>query len=306
MAHPVNGPRAEIPFDDDGYPAALRVVRNAPERLYVIGAVSALEEGLAVVGARKATPYGLSCAYRFSEIAASRGIRIISGGARGCDSRSHMAALAQGVPTVVFMGCGGNHVYPRENKGLFQQIVDGGGAIVSEHGWDVEPRGWMFRERNRLIAGLAKATLIVEAGLPSGTFSTADEALAADREVLVIPGAITSPSSHGANRLIYQGATPMVDEEVFNDHLTSLFGEPIYPRASGADGEDETAGAFGDVLAALKASPLSLEEMRAMLVPTFGSGALSELMVWLAKEKQASRIERFADGRYGAIMRSAR
>lgn len=86
------------------------------------------------------------------------------------------------------------------------------------------PLPYTFRERNRLIAGLAKATLIVEAGLPSGTFSTADEALSANREVLVVPGCVTSPSSRGANRLIYQGATPIVDDETFEDQLLALFG----------------------------------------------------------------------------------
>ena len=92
------------------------------------------------------------------------------------------------------------------HAGLFQRIVDGGGAVVSEQPWDRKPRPYMFRQRNRLIAGLARAVLIVEAGLPSGTFSTADEALAANRDVLVVPGAITAASSRGANRLLYQGA----------------------------------------------------------------------------------------------------
>ena len=95
---------------------------------------------------------------------------------------------------------------------------------MSEHEWDTPPRPFMFRLRNRLIAGLAKATLIVEAGLPSGTFSTADEALRVNRDVLVVPGSIESAQSRGANRLIYQGATPIVDDDAFDERICSLFG----------------------------------------------------------------------------------
>lgn len=115
-------------------------------------------------------------------------------------------------------------VYPCENTGLFQQVIEKGGAIVSEHAWDTPPLPFMFRARNRLIAGQSKAVCIIEAGLPSGTFTTADEALEANKEVFAIPGPITSKLSRGANRLIYQGATPIVDEETFADQLYALFG----------------------------------------------------------------------------------
>lgn len=227
----------------EGYPAAFEAVRNPPEKLYVLGDPAALVEGLAVVGARKATPYGLGCAERFSTMAARRGVVILSGGARGCDAQAHRAALAAGCPTVAFLGGGCDRLYPAEHEGLFQDIVNGGGAVVSEHPWDCPPLPYAFRERNRLIAGLARATLIVEAGLPSGTFSTADEALAAGREVLVVPGAITSTSSMGANRLIYQGATPIVDDESFQDALFSLFGI-LRQEEAAADGKDVDVQSF--------------------------------------------------------------
>ena len=219
----LKGPRYILGVGEDGYPDALRHVYEPPERLFVIGDPAALQEGLAVVGARKATPYGLGCAERFAGIAARRGIAIISGGARGCDSKAHEAALIAGAPTVVFMGGGCDWIYPRENAGLFQRIIDAGGALASEHPWNQEPRAFMFRARNRLIAGLAKATLIVEAGLPSGTFSTADYALDCNREVLAIPGAITSKNSMGANRLIYQGAIPIIDDASFTANLESIY-----------------------------------------------------------------------------------
>ena len=195
----LKGPRTVVERGDAAFPAALGVVHDPPERLYVLGDPAALVEGLAVVGARKATPYGLGCAQRFASAAARRGIVVISGGARGCDAQAHRAALAAGCPTVAFLGGGCDQLYPAAHYRLFQDIVDAGGAVVSERPWDHPPMPYAFRARNRLIAGLARATLIVEAGLPSGTFSTADEALAANREVLVVPGAITSASSRGAN-----------------------------------------------------------------------------------------------------------
>lgn len=142
-----------------------------------------------MVGARKATPYGIGAAKRFARLAAQRGIAVISGGARGCDAAAHEAALSEGAPTVAFLGGGCDVPYPREHAGLIERIALSGGAVVSEHAWDAPALPQQFRTRNRLIAGLARATLLVRAGLPSGTFSTADEALAAGRDVLVVPGA---------------------------------------------------------------------------------------------------------------------
>lgn len=220
----LKGERWVLERDDPYFPCALKEIQDPPERLYLIGNPSALQAGLAIVGARKATPYGISCARYFAAHAAQRGITIISGGARGCDTAAHEAALAVNGKTLVFLGGGCDELYPAQNKELFQEIANRGGAIVSEYAWDYPPLRHTFLARNRLIAGLAKATLIVEAGLPSGTFSTADEALNASREVLVIPGSIYAKTSRGANRLLYQGATPIVDTESFDDTLFSVFG----------------------------------------------------------------------------------
>lgn len=159
---PLRGNRFELARNDGGFPVALRAIDRPPVRLYGVGHPEALQEGLAVVGARKATPYGRSCAKRFATLAAERGVVIISGGARGCDAVAHEAALAVGTPTVAFLGGGCDMLYPAEHRGLFQRIVDGGGAVVSEKPWGFPPMPYAFRERNRLIAGLARATLIVE------------------------------------------------------------------------------------------------------------------------------------------------
>ena len=303
MGKVLRGERHELRRGQAGYPASLDSAERPPEVLYVLGDPAALQPGLAVVGARRATPYGIGCARRFAGAAAERGIAIISGGARGCDATAHEAALAAGAPTVAFLGGGIDEPYPRQNLGLFQRIVDGGGALASENPWDYAPLPYTFRERNRLIAGLAQATLIVEAGLPSGTFSTADAALAAGRDVLVVPGAITSPSSRGANRLVYQGATPIVDDEAFADALLSCFGclrQEGGPSRGACDGAPEGEGAAGALLVALRAEPMGMEALRDVaLSHRPGTDALTWLMVWLAEAERDGLIARYPDGRYG-------
>lgn len=295
----LEGPRTEIARGGRDYPAALETVRNPPERLYVVGNPTALQEGLAVVGARKATPYGLACAGHFARLAAERGVAVISGGALGCDGQAHEAALAAGGTTVAFLGGGCDELYPARHAGLFQRIVDDGGAVASEHPWGFPPKPFTFRERNRLIAGLARATLIVEAGLPSGTFSTADEALAAGREVWAVPGAVTSPSSRGANRLIAQGAMPVVDDETFQDALLLLFGclRQEAHREGGAQGGAKAAP--NAVCAALLAEPMDMEGLYAFARGRCRGDAMGWLSVQLAEAEREGLITRYPDGRYG-------
>lgn len=305
----LKGERTVIPFGSPHYPDALAAIRHPPESLYVIGSVDALCEGLAVVGARRATPYGLACAERFAGLAARAGIPIISGGALGCDAQAHRAALGEGAPTVAFLGGGCDCLYPARHQGLFQDIVDAGGAVVSEHEWDFPPLPYAFRERNRLIAGLARATLIVEAGLPSGTFSTADEALAANRDVLVVPGAITSKTSAGANRLLYQGATPIVDDETFSDVLFSLFG--CLKLRTGDALEIDAGEGLGSVrpscgsqfenvlLEALRAEPMRMDEMRRVVVIPAGAESTRWVASQLAQLEGKGLVCRYPDGRYG-------
>ena len=301
------GPRFVLDRGDAGFPDALRNVPDPPDRLYVVGNPDALQEGLAIVGARKATPYGISCAKRFSGLAADAGIAIISGGARGCDAAAHEACIERGGVTVVFLGGGCDEPYPAANKGLFQRVVDSGGALVSENDWHMPPLKYMFRARNRLIAGLAKATLIVEAGLPSGTFSTADEALAANREVLAVPGAITSKHSQGANQLIYQGATPIVDDGTFHDQMFAIFGSMTSMQSACRDGEESSSRRTGldeMLMDALEAQQLSVDEMAKLAEERLGSKQdPKRLMVWIAEAQKSGRIAKFPSGRYGAVVR---
>lgn len=300
----IKGPRHVVSRGEEAYPPALEAIADPPEKLYIIGDVKALQEGLAIVGARRATPYGTGCARRFATRAAERGIAIISGGARGCDAAAHRAALDAGVPTVVFLGGGCDAIYPRENHGLFCEVVAAGGALVSERAWAVPPLPYMFRARNRLIAGLAKATLIVEAGLPSGTFSTADEALAANRDVLVVPGSIASEQSRGANRLIYQGATPIVDDDSFDDQLFALFGIMCLESAQNAEEELPQRSAFDRVLLdALAAEPMSVEALHALAATTSRTRwHPSKTSAWASKMEAAGAVTRYPGGRIGVVL----
>ena len=299
----LEGPRHELGLGDPGYPEALACIAEPPACLYVVGSPAALQEGIAIVGARKATPYGLGCAERFARAAARRGICVVSGGARGCDSAAHRAALAEGGTTVAFLGGGCDVPYPSEHVGLFQQIIDAGGAVVSEHDWPAPPLGHQFRARNRLIAGLARATLIVEAGLPSGTFSTADEALAANRDVLVVPGAITSASSRGANRLLVQGATPIVDDESFEDALLMLFG-CLRQESTAPEEEPLAPKRPPDALAAaLMAEPLGMDRLLEIAERNCGGeNARTWLMRRLAEGERAGLFARHPDGRWGPVV----
>lgn len=218
----LNGTRFTIGIDSESFPSLLRETDNPPEVLYGIGDADALScKSIAVVGSRRATPYGLSCAERFASILAEYGACVVTGGARGIDTQALRTALAGRARAIVVLGCGCDHIYPQENRELFQKVIDNGGAIVSEQPWSQAPIPYMFVKRNRIIAGLSLAMLVCESGLPSGTFSACDYALAAGRDVLAVPGPITSPQSQGCNALISQGAVPMVDDAALTSYLSS-------------------------------------------------------------------------------------
>jgi DNA processing protein len=254
---------------------------------------------LAIVGARKATPYGLSCARRFGRRAAQLGLTVVSGGAIGCDQAAHLGALEAKGRCVVVLGCGADVVYPSKAGPLFEEVVNGGGAVTSEAPWGSAPTRWAFRNRNRVIAALGQATLIVEAGLPSGTFSTADAALETGSELLVVPGSIDSPQSQGSNRLLLQGATPVIDIDSFDDAMRGIFGHGL-PRgpwhaaeSAGIDlgGEQERA-----IYQACLARPCHAEELLDSC-----EGDLLKVIRVLAALELEGRMMRMRDGRYAAI-----
>lgn len=275
----------------------LAAAPHAPERLYGLGNPEALSPGVAVIGARKATPYGLTCTERFAAHIARRGMPVVAGGARGCDLAAHRTALACGGTTVVVLGGGADWAYPQQGKSTFQQVIDSGGAVVAEWPWGTHPLPAYFRERNRIIAGLSVLLVIAEAGLPSGTFSTADAALEQGKEVAVVPGTITSPNSRGSNMLIAQGAPPLLDEEILDCCIEEAFmqhpfASTISPVPTGPARIDALL-AKDALLRALSAEAYRPDELTAY----FGFSA-AELSRRLAGYELAGLVERGVDGRY--------
>lgn len=195
-----------VTIDDGDYPRRLREIYAAPPVLFVRGELRPVDDdGVSIVGTRRATGYGKIVTERLAADLAAGGVTIVSGFARGVDTHAHKAALEAGGRTIAVFACGLDVVYPPENRGLVDRIA-GQGALVSEHPLGVRPEATNFPARNRIVSGLTRATLVVEAGERSGALITAGFALDQGREVLAVPGPITSPGSAGTNRLIQDGA----------------------------------------------------------------------------------------------------
>jgi DNA processing protein len=197
---------------DPGFPELLARIPDPPPSLWLRGDADVevlAAPAVAIVGARACSGYGRSVARMLATEASRAGAVVVSGLARGIDGEAHRGALAADARTIAVLGCGVDRDYPAAHAGLARSIVESGGLVVSEYEPGVEPAPWRFPARNRIIAGLARATVVVEARERSGALITADFALEDGREVLAVPGEITSALSAGANGLLRQGATPV-------------------------------------------------------------------------------------------------
>ena len=216
----------------EDYPAPLLEIPDVPDTLYIVGAPLEKDASyLAVVGSRNNTAYGADACAKLIRGLSGSGIVIVSGLALGIDSCAHRAAMKAGLKTVAFPGSGiGEKVlYPSTNVSLAKEILASGGTLLSEYPPDMKSQQWMFPARNRLMSGISKAVLVIEAAKKSGTLITARLALDYNREVLAVPGNITSPNALGPNLLIKQGATVVTRSEdileVFGFKQDTLFGE---------------------------------------------------------------------------------
>ena len=195
---------------DPAFPPLLRSIHDPPPGLFIRGARELdllTQPSVAIVGARACSAYGTSVAADLGRELAAAGVSVVSGLARGVDAAAHRGALACGT-TVAVLGCGVDRDYPRAHAALASEVA-ARGLIVSEYAPGVEPAPWRFPARNRIVAGLTRATVVVEARERSGALITADLALDEGREVLAVPGEITSALSYGTNQLLRLGAVPV-------------------------------------------------------------------------------------------------
>jgi DNA processing protein len=251
-----------IALDDPAYPARLKEIYDPPVVLFVRGSVEVLSSpGIAMVGTRHPTPYGLGMAERLAKDLAARGLVIISGMARGVDTASHRGAIAAGGKTVAVFGTGIDVIYPKENSRLSEQILTLGGALLSEFPVGTFAAPQNFPIRNRIISGMSAGVLVVEAAEYSGTRITARCALEQNRDVYAVPGNVTNKGSWGPNTLIKQGAKLVATwEDVWEelpqdvqDKLNSTRDESSPPETASLFPDDDTSPHERKILRLLKA-----------------------------------------------------
>jgi DNA processing protein len=252
------GARIITLWDEDRYPSLLRTIHDPPALLYVRGEIPA-QEALAVVGARRASIAGRRLTAEICTELASRKITIVSGLARGIDAAAHQGAIDGGGHTVGVLGCGIDRIYPPENTRLFYRILERGG-LLSEYPPGTAPMAGHFPGRNRIISGLCRGVLVVEAAEESGSLITVDFALEQGREVFAVPGSVYAPSSRGVNQLLKDGANLVTEAR---DILEVLW--PQIPSRQIRQHEDTLASTLsGDALTLYRQlgdDPLHVDEL---------------------------------------------
>lgn len=248
-----------ITWEDDQYPQRLKAIDQSPPVIYARGAISLEDDwSVAIVGTRRVTSYGRQVTEELASFLANNHITVISGLARGVDAAAHQAVIKNGGRTLAVLGCGVDVVYPPEHKKMADAIVENG-ALISDYPPGTAPESGNFPPRNRIISGLARAVVVVEAGVESGALITARYAGEQGREVFAVPGSIYAPMSKGTNRLIFDGAAPLLKME---DVLQSLDIEKVqaYKQARLFLPADEMEK---KILAELGDEPVHIDEIRA-------------------------------------------
>jgi DNA processing protein len=244
---------------DEGYPRLLKEVDDRPPVLYVRGDLRPEDEwSVAVVGTRRATPYGRQAAEHFAADLARHKITVVSGLARGIDAIAHRAALSAGGRTVGVLACGLDLVYPPEHNRLAQEISQNG-ALLSDYPLGTQPRSEFFPRRNRILSAVSLGVLVVEGDVDSGALITARMALDQNRDVFAVPGSIYAPTHRGANKLIREGEAKLVTttEDILEElNLTMTTHQMELREAAPAD-ETEAA-----LLRVLSSQPVHIDEVQ--------------------------------------------
>lgn len=204
-----------ITIEDEEYPDSLRHIHNPPASLFIKGDLGScnLNKALAVVGSRKASHYIIEILGKIIRDLPSKDITIISGMALGTDTCAHKAALDAGLKTIAVLGGGFDFIYPTSNKLLFEKIINGNGAVITEYYPTIEPMSWQFPHRNRIVSGMSQGVLVGEAAEKSGALITAHIAIEQNKELMCVPGLITNPNAKGPNDLIKSGAAMITEAQ---------------------------------------------------------------------------------------------
>ncbi len=246
---------------DKDYPKLLKYIQVPPEQLFYIGRLPTADRvSVGIVGARECTTYGRDMARLFGYRLAEAGVVVISGMAKGVDGWAHMGALEAGGETVAVLGCGVEVCYPSSNEKIYRQIPERG-CIISEYPTKYGAMPANFPMRNRIISGLSRGILIVEARIRSGSLITADAALDQGKDVFVIPGRIGDVLSEGCNRLIRQGAIPVISP----DDILEYYNVKTGPEKGRGMGRDEKR-----ILDLIKDKPISLMELASKAQGAYG------------------------------------
>lgn len=263
-------------WHDDSYPRRLREVDDHPPVLFVKGELAPQDEwAVAVVGTRRATPYGRQAAEHFSSDLAKQQITIVSGLARGIDAIAHRTALNLGGRTIAVLACGLDIVYPPEHAKLAAEITSHG-ALVSDYPLGTQPRSEFFPRRNRILSALSLGVLVIEGDVDSGALITARNAIDQNREVFAVPGSIYAPAARGTNKLIREGEARLVTraEDILEElNLTASVQQPELPLVTISDPTEAA------LLKVLSSQPIHIDEVqRASGLPISAvSGALALL-----------------------------
>lgn len=274
-----------LTYADEAYPERLREIFDPPALLWVRGDTQLLSRpSIAVVGTRHPTPYGTGMAEMLSRDLAARGLIVLSGMARGVDTSAHKGALSAKRPTVAVWGTGIDVIYPKENKSLAEQIVAGGGAIVSEFPLGTFPAPQNFPKRNRILSGMSVGVLVIEAAEYSGTRVTARCAIEQNRDVYAVPGNVTTKNAWGPNTLIKQGARLTATWEDVWEDLPSPIRLELEEREGLASNEPSAASLFRE-------EPLPPHEARLLgILRPDDALQIDEIMEKLEAELSSSEI----------------
>lgn len=257
---------------DEDYPELLKEIPQPPWVLYAIGRVELLRRpAIAVVGTRQPTAYGRHTAGQLARDLAAAGITVVSGMARGIDSRAHEAALDQAGGTIAVLGTSIDTVYPRENRLLYRSLKEKG-LLLSEYPLGTPSHPGLFPQRNRIIAGLSLGTLVIEAAVGSGSLITADQALDMQRDVFAVPGPVNSPKSTATNNLIKQGAKLVTESgDILEEYRFMLGGSR---SGQGLLSPEEPAAALspeeGEIYRILQNGPRTADELHELTGMPFG------------------------------------